>query len=292
MSALEGLNGEFKEQILHLEGDIISVGRSETNALRLTDSLVSGSHCAFIRMDEQWTLKDYESTNGTQVNGQLIDETTLYDNDVVTIGNSQFRFLEASAGEGSALIDSDLIEMKEGAEVTQAITDFDIEEALRRSQGGIGPPPVPAAAPSAPSASPPPVPASIPTNTEPGYREYESAIYRAPVEETEKSEFLEVGESALIDDDDDDDEDGSEAYDDDQYESAIFRSPGHGSNVMEDVGGGAVDAYDDYDDDDDDDEEDGLAEWLERPSIANTSLAIATSAVLMLLVFVYLSRVI
>lgn len=274
MSALEGLNGEFRDKILHLEGDIISVGRADTNALRLTDSLVSGSHCAFIRVDGRWTLKDYESTNGSQVNGQLIDEAILFDKDVVTIGNSQFRFLAEAAGEGSALIDSDLIEMGERAEVTQVMPDIDIEEVLRQSRASLGPPPVPSTPPAAaPIES---EPESAEGDSE--YYEYESAIYRAPVEAEAESEFLEVGESDIID--------GDDNYE--EYESAIFRSPAPNSSVMED---NEDDEDDDDDYEDDDDDEAGLAEWLERPSIANTGLAIATSLVLMLLIFAYLSRV-
>ena len=68
----------------------ITIGRSNTNNVMLTDMSVSREHAKIIRFDNgAYSITDLNSTNGTYVNGQRINGTVaLYENDTVRIGET------------------------------------------------------------------------------------------------------------------------------------------------------------------------------------------------------------
>ena len=69
------------------------VGRSNVCDLRLEDDLaVSSNHVRIEQMGDRWMLRDLESANGTEVNGNTVSTVTLQDGDVVSVGETQFRF--------------------------------------------------------------------------------------------------------------------------------------------------------------------------------------------------------
>jgi len=66
----------------------VSIGREEGNTLRLNDERVSRFH-AKVQLDQgDLILTDLESTNGTKVNGNLVQIHRLRHGDCVTIGRS------------------------------------------------------------------------------------------------------------------------------------------------------------------------------------------------------------
>jgi transcriptional regulator with GAF, ATPase, and Fis domain len=75
----------------------ILVGTSPACEIRLTDPTVSRRHCAFESVDGRWKLTDFDSTNGTTVNGVSIVEAYVGGDDTVRVGNSTLR-LEPDAG--------------------------------------------------------------------------------------------------------------------------------------------------------------------------------------------------
>ncbi len=69
-----------------LRGDEMIVGRLAECPIQLNDANVSRRHAAFIRLDDGWAISDLGSTNGTRLNGQLVERARLADGDVVEIG--------------------------------------------------------------------------------------------------------------------------------------------------------------------------------------------------------------
>ncbi len=69
-----------------LGGDEVIVGRLAQCQVCFNDVNVSRRHAAFIRMDDGWAIADLGSTNGTTVNGRLVERARLNDGDVVEIG--------------------------------------------------------------------------------------------------------------------------------------------------------------------------------------------------------------
>lgn len=88
---------------------VISIGRDPSNDLVLSDSMVSRRHAILEQRDDQYILRDNNSSNGTMVNGDRVDhEKPLRDGDLVAIGSSRLLFQvddtsEASSPPASAL---------------------------------------------------------------------------------------------------------------------------------------------------------------------------------------------
>jgi uncharacterized RDD family membrane protein YckC len=87
---------------------VISIGRDPSNDLVLSDSMVSRRHAILEHRDNQYILRDNNSSNGTMVNGDRVDmEKPLRDGDLVAIGSSRLLFqldetAEASVPAGAA----------------------------------------------------------------------------------------------------------------------------------------------------------------------------------------------
>ena len=75
-------------------GKTVAVGRDKTNALVVDDELCSRQHAEILADEDGWHLRDLGSSNGTRVNGQLIDEVRLHPSDVIAVGSSRFVFVE------------------------------------------------------------------------------------------------------------------------------------------------------------------------------------------------------
>jgi uncharacterized RDD family membrane protein YckC len=72
---------------------VISIGRDPSNDLVLSDSMVSRRHAILEHRDNQYILRDNNSSNGTMVNGDRVDsEKPLRDGDLVAIGSSRLLF--------------------------------------------------------------------------------------------------------------------------------------------------------------------------------------------------------
>ncbi len=69
------------------ERGFITVGRGKDNAIILNDSQVSRHHARLLCGPHGCLLKDLSSSNGVQVNGDLIQSRFLHDGDIVRIGD-------------------------------------------------------------------------------------------------------------------------------------------------------------------------------------------------------------
>jgi len=86
---------QWKEQIYDLNGDLIRLGRSAHNEIIINEKGVSRFHSQIRRDGEKLLLEDVGSTNGTKVNGHLIDGLhELCVGDVVYLCDAKLVFLD------------------------------------------------------------------------------------------------------------------------------------------------------------------------------------------------------
>src|SRR5436190_16896801 len=70
----------------------VTIGREEGNLLRLNDERVSRFHAKIQIDNEDFILTDLESTNGTRVNGTIVQIRRLRYGDRVAVGRSLLLF--------------------------------------------------------------------------------------------------------------------------------------------------------------------------------------------------------
>lgn len=81
------------ETVAHeLTDDLITIGRAPENLIRLDDPSVSSRHAQLQHVGETYELKDFDSTNGTRVNGRAITTTALYAGDKIQFGKIEACF--------------------------------------------------------------------------------------------------------------------------------------------------------------------------------------------------------
>jgi len=75
-----------------LDQGVTVIGRSSGCDIVVDDPNVSRRHAEIRRMGEGYSLVDLGSTNGTEVNGQRVDETSLMNGDVISVGTTRLTF--------------------------------------------------------------------------------------------------------------------------------------------------------------------------------------------------------
>ncbi|HEV3238726.1 MAG TPA: FHA domain-containing serine/threonine-protein kinase [Gemmataceae bacterium] len=89
------------------EGLGMMLGKAATAQYRLHDLGVARSHCEIILEDGQVTVADFDSTDGTFINGKKIEKAVMNLGDVLAVGGSQLRLhsddfpLNSAAGSGT-----------------------------------------------------------------------------------------------------------------------------------------------------------------------------------------------
>ena len=61
----------------------------------VSDSSISSEHSTILFREPEFLIKDNFSTNGTKINGQMVDEGKLQDGDELKLGNTIFKFKTA-----------------------------------------------------------------------------------------------------------------------------------------------------------------------------------------------------
>jgi pSer/pThr/pTyr-binding forkhead associated (FHA) protein len=80
-----------------LDQDVTHVGRHPDSEIFLDDITVSRRHAEFAKSGHGYVVKDVGSLNGTYVNRERIEETTLASGDEVQIGKFKLLFLSTGA---------------------------------------------------------------------------------------------------------------------------------------------------------------------------------------------------
>ena len=107
LRVLRGHNGLGEGALLSLT-PFTTIGRSDSNAITITDPYASGEHALLAWRNGQWWLEDRDSRNGTLLNEIPVEEALIIGHgDVIGIGQMQFKFeyrdaLEAEPQSASA----------------------------------------------------------------------------------------------------------------------------------------------------------------------------------------------
>ncbi|HKD86322.1 MAG TPA: FHA domain-containing protein [Terriglobales bacterium] len=81
--------GEMQEFVL---GETAaSLGRGSTNDIVISDQKMSRAHARIDCSASGCVIEDLRSSNGTRVNGELVDKKTLQPGDVITLGNTSLK---------------------------------------------------------------------------------------------------------------------------------------------------------------------------------------------------------
>ena len=92
LSVIESVSDEPAQGSAIALGPINSIGRNVNSTIFIDDDFVSGSHAMLTFRGQSWFIEDQGSTNGTYVNGHLIDRpVALSFGDELTIGRARMR---------------------------------------------------------------------------------------------------------------------------------------------------------------------------------------------------------
>ncbi len=83
--------------IYELGCDEVLIGRHASADVRLPDLSVSRYHAMLTVSGGVWTIKDIGSKSGIYVNGNLVKEKILHENDVIKLGNRRLIFRKRRA---------------------------------------------------------------------------------------------------------------------------------------------------------------------------------------------------
>jgi pSer/pThr/pTyr-binding forkhead associated (FHA) protein len=96
-SAFSWIEGKMARLVLNCEGvglvthelvrDIVTIGRAPLNQIVIDHPTVSGQHAVLLRVGDSYSLKDLNSTNGTQINGVFVTDADLKDGDTIRFGS-------------------------------------------------------------------------------------------------------------------------------------------------------------------------------------------------------------
>ena len=70
-----------------LARDIVMIGRAPSNQIVIDHPMVSDRHAVLLRTGDSYSLKDLNSTNGTQINSDFVTEAELKEGDTIRFGS-------------------------------------------------------------------------------------------------------------------------------------------------------------------------------------------------------------
>src|SRR5688572_26432185 len=79
-----------------IEQSPFRIGRCETADLRIDSAQISREHAEVYERGGCWFIRDLGSTNGTEVNGQVVASTVLRDGDVIRFVDIELTFLDST----------------------------------------------------------------------------------------------------------------------------------------------------------------------------------------------------
>ncbi len=85
--------GGREGQVVGIESDVLTIGRSPHSDLFLDDVTVSRHHARVLHDETGFLIEDLNSLNGTYVNRKRIERHQLFDGDEVQIGKFKLAFL-------------------------------------------------------------------------------------------------------------------------------------------------------------------------------------------------------
>ena len=100
MAKLYVIEGPFKGKTFDLDGETVFIGRSSRNDIQIKDATISRKQIKIFRIGKKFLVEDLKSTNGTMINGELIEPGEGFEvdeGDTISIGNTVLRLGEISS---------------------------------------------------------------------------------------------------------------------------------------------------------------------------------------------------
>ena len=97
MAKIHIIKGPLKGKTFDLEGETIFIGRSSRNDIQIKDSTISRKQIKIFKIGKKFLVEDLKSTNGTLINGELIEPGEGFEvdeGDSISIGNTVIRLGE------------------------------------------------------------------------------------------------------------------------------------------------------------------------------------------------------
>jgi pSer/pThr/pTyr-binding forkhead associated (FHA) protein len=122
----------------------LTIGRSEERDLVIPDPAASRHHATVMFDNGKWVLRDEGSANGVFVNESRVRRAALLDNDVIRIGNTEFRFLVTGSELGDTttqVVPGEVWNPQAGrsqAAISAAATPSPLPEVAAVDRGGRG----------------------------------------------------------------------------------------------------------------------------------------------------------
>lgn len=89
---LVALNGQDAYKTQRLKPGLTKIGTAPPADIVVNDGFMSTDHCSIQCSPAGFTLVDNGATNGTYVNDRKVQKQELYDNDMITLGKTNFKF--------------------------------------------------------------------------------------------------------------------------------------------------------------------------------------------------------
>ena len=77
---------------IELTVKLMTIGRTEDNQICIPDKSMSGRHGILVRAGDEYQVHDFNSTNGTFINGEKIIASQLKHGDSVRFGHVEMRY--------------------------------------------------------------------------------------------------------------------------------------------------------------------------------------------------------
>ena len=116
---------ETEKKKIRLTERPLTIGRHPENRLSILDKMASRFHCVVEFANRRFSLRDLASSNGTQLNGDLVREAELTTGDVFTIGDTKFEFFQPQDFEADRALQKSPAKSHQYKE-TEIHEDFDI----------------------------------------------------------------------------------------------------------------------------------------------------------------------
>lgn len=86
----------FRVEESYTINDKTTLGRGAEASITIADPFLSGVHLQFIKEGDDWAVIDNDSTNGTMVNGEIIEKEpcAVKTGDLIKAGQMNFIFVE------------------------------------------------------------------------------------------------------------------------------------------------------------------------------------------------------
>ena len=82
------------QQRFVLTGNRVILGREISCDIQINDPSVSRHHAELLYAADGWTVRDTGSTNGTSLNGAPINQSRVFNGDLIKLGNTELQFQE------------------------------------------------------------------------------------------------------------------------------------------------------------------------------------------------------